>query len=244
MDTKEQLSILSEICRQDLKLISNKDNLSRLNQENIIATKAAENIKSNIVELENKKFDLLKQRKNLDEKLQQERANVRKWEARAEKIRGERDYAALSSEIGSQKRTISGIEFELANIMQDMSKIDEELKQKNLAYEEKSKEAEKAFTAVDNLLSEANCEIEKNQQVRLLMLAKIPTNLRVKYERIYDKKAKQGVALLKDSICQACMRKIPAELFMKISKCEIIEQCPSCQRILVADNANTISFEH
>src|SRR5438105_2931508 len=104
MDTKDQLDILLEICRQDLKLIANREKLSRLSRDSESAKTAAGDLESRIQNINNRKAELLKNRKALDERLQLEKANLRKWEARAEKIKGEREYTALMSEISAQKR--------------------------------------------------------------------------------------------------------------------------------------------
>ncbi len=122
METKEQLTILSEICRQDLKIINIREKLNRLNRDNKVASDAAFILKETIGSLNQSKADLLKRRRALDEKLQLEKANLRKWESRAEKIKGEREYTALMSEIGSQKRTITGIEMELNEVTDELKK--------------------------------------------------------------------------------------------------------------------------
>lgn len=235
MDAKEQLNILSEICRQDLKLIVNRDKLSRLSRESEQAKTAAGDLENTILNLNAQKADLLKNRKNLDDKLQQEKANLRKWESRAEKIKGEREYTALMSEISAQKRTISGIEAELAEVTSELKGSDEKLSKASGARDTQINCADRAHESVKELLQEEGEKLAANMKEREALLAQLPASVKTKYERIYDKRAQQGVAFLNNAICQACMRMVPPELFNRICKGEIIEQCPSCQRILVAD---------
>lgn len=237
MDTKEQLTIMSEICRQDLKIISSREKIQRLSLENKEATTAASKLEVAMNDLTNTKADLLKKRRALDDKLQIEKANLRKWEARAEKIKGEREYTALMSEIGTQKRTITGIELQINEVTEELKQGEEKLKKASGARDEKTKSAEQAFLAVKELLADEEGQLQKNQSVREILLEKIPKALRLKYERIYEKRSQQGIAFLRDSVCQACMRMIPPELFLRVIKGEIVEQCPSCQRILVGETA-------
>lgn len=236
MDTKAQLTILSEICRQDLKIVTNREKLKRLNRESQLATDAAGELKETIDNLNVSKADLLKRRRALDDKLALEKANLRKWEARAEKIKGEREYTALMSEIGAQKRTIVGIETEINEVTTALKSSEEKLKNTTSAHEEKTSSANRAFDSVKELLAEEESVLKENETARSSLLAQLPANLKLKYERIYDKRAQQGVALVREGVCQACMRMIPAELFIRISKGEVIEQCQSCQRLLVADS--------
>ncbi len=94
-----------------------------------------------------------------------------------------------------------------------------------------------ALLSVKEVLEVEELELAQNEAVRANLLERIPKLLKVKYDRIYEKRASQGVALLREGICQACMRKIPHELFNRVCKGEVIEQCPSCQRLMVADLA-------
>lgn len=235
MDTKEQLMVLSEICRQDLKIITNREKLNRLNRESKLAQDAAQGLEQSIAKLNNDKTELLKRRRLLDEKMQAEKANLRKWEARAEKIKGEREYTALMSEIGTQKRTITGIEAEIAEVTDELKGGDDKLKNATGAHSEKIQSATNAHDSVKELLADEEQNLSKNESAREALLARIPPTLRLKYERIYEKRAQQGVAIVREGVCQACMRLIPPELFNRVCKGEIIEQCPSCQRFLVAD---------
>jgi uncharacterized protein len=235
METKEQLTLLSEIGRLDLKIIVNREKLNRLSKETALSEAAAQELSALMIKLTDAKNDLLKRRRTLDEKLQAEKGNIRKWEARAEKIKGEREYTALMSEIGAQKRTIVGIETEISEVTDELKTSDEKLKTSNSAREEKMASAQRAHDAVKELLSEEEQHLTKNKDARENLLDRIPKVLRLRYERIYEKRALQGVAFLRDSICQACMRTVPPELFNRVCKGEIVEQCPACQRLLVVD---------
>ena len=211
-----------------------RDTLNRLNRDNKLANEAASALKDTIGSLNQSKADLLKRRHALDEKLQTEKANLRKWESRAEKIKGEREYTALMSEIGSQKRTITGIDLELAEVTNELKSKDEKLVKASGAHEEKITSATRALASVKELLDEEEKELAINENARFILLEKLPKPLKLNYERIYAKRANQGVAFLREGVCQVCMRKIP-QLFNRVCKGEIIEQCPSCQRLLVAD---------
>lgn len=235
MDTKEQLTILSEICRQDIKIVNNREKLKRLNLESRQAKDAASELESTIATLNQSKTELLKRRKLLDEKLHLEKANLRKWESRAEKIKGEREYTALMSEIGAQKRTLLGIETEISEVADELKSREDKLKKAGSDHGEKTESAQRAYDSVKELYEEEQSQLESNQIARQSLIDKLPKPLQVKYERIYERRAQQGISVLREGICQACMRLIPPELFIRVCKGEVIEQCPSCQRLLVAD---------
>lgn len=235
METKEQLTLLSEIGRLDLKIILNREKLNRLSRETAQSEAAAIDLEASITKIFDSKAELLKRRRQLDEKMQAEKGNVRKWETRAEKIKGEREYAALMSEIGAQKRTITGIETEISEVTDELKAKEESLKKITSAREEKVLSAKRSHDSVRELLEEEEQHLKKNREVREHLLERIPKELKTRYERIYEKRSLQGVAFLRGSVCQACMRTVPPELFNKVCKGEVIEQCPACQRFLVVD---------
>lgn len=233
METKEQLTLLSEIGRLDQKIILNREKLNRLSKETAQSEAAAAELDASATKLSDAKNELLKRRRALDEKLQAEKGNVRKWEARAEKIKGEREYTALMSEIGAQKRTITGIEAEISEVSEELKNSDEKFAKTNVQRDEKMASAKRAHDAVAELLTEEETTLTHNKDARESLLNRIPKPLRLRYERIYEKRALQGVAFLRDSICQACRLILPPELFNRVCKGEVVEQCPSCQRLLV-----------
>lgn len=235
MDIKDQLRVLSEICRQDLQIINAKEKLNRLNRESTDAKSAALELEKTMESLGSTNAELLKRRRLLDEKLQLEKANLRKWESRAEKIKGEREYTALMSEIGAQKRTITGVEAEIAEVTNELKSGDEKLNKVSGAHEEKTASANRAFESVRELLSEEQNDLDSKESARRNLLEQLPKPLQLKYERIYEKRAQQGIAVLKKGCCQACMRMVPHELFNRVCKAEVVEQCPSCQRLMVPE---------
>lgn len=235
MDIKKQLTILWEIYRQDQKIGGNKAKLSRLNRESLEAKEASIKIEEEIAKVSKEKAEALSKRRHLDEKLQEERSKLRKWESRAEKIKGEREYAALMSEIGAQKRAITGIEMEISETMDELKAKEQRLVKASGAHEEKVNSAKKAFQQVKELLEDEEKHLSQNEAVRQKLLDGLPIAVRKKYERIYENRANQGIALLQNGVCMACRRTVPPELFLRVSKRELIEQCPSCQRLVVAD---------
>lgn len=235
MNTQEQLIILSEICCQDLKIAKHCENIARLSKDTKEAKDASVDLEGELKSLALKKENDLKKRRELDEKLQTEKSNLRKWESRAEKIKGEREYTALMSEIKAQKRTITGIEIELAEVSDQLKKTDDTLKKTSGAQEEKVEFAELSYGKVKEELAKEKAVLKDSEKIRQELIEKLPKIIKLKYERIYEKRNFQGISFLKEGVCQACMRTVPPELFNRVLKKEVVEQCPSCLRIMVIE---------
>ncbi len=234
MEIKQQLRILLEICQKDLEILNKKVELVKLGSSSNEAKDSSVKLKLLIEGLEEKKSEALKKRRALDEKLQTEKANLRKWESRAEKIKGEREYTALISEISSQKRTITGIESEMSELATEVKAAEEKLKKTSGDHDEKVRSAATLFDSVKGSLDKEEKTLTEMEEGRNQLLEQLPKPLQANYHRIHDKRGQIGIAILRQEICQACQRKVPPELYIRVLRGEMIEQCPSCLRILVA----------
>lgn len=236
MDIKEQILILSKICQYDLDLVATRLRIASLTKQSDIANKNVCDLGIAIEELNQKKQQTLEKYRLTDKKLVEEKSNLRKWEVRADKIKGERDYIALNSEINSQKRTIVGLESELSQLNLALQNINEQITKFSSNKEQNLDIAQNSFSAVKDLLEQEEKCVNEKETEKNTLLEQMPINIINNYKRIYEKRNRTAVAFLENSVCNSCMRKIPHELSIKILKCEALEQCPSCQRYLVNRN--------
>lgn len=235
MNIRDQLAILSSVGIWDQKR-------KEIQEKRKALPKKAEDANALFLELKKKHDELASkidgfqlEKKAAAEKLEIEKGNVRKWEGRAEKIRGDREFTALMSEIGSQKRLIGDLEAKINAASQSiketenlMAPVKVNMDAAKSRVEHETAEVQQDMLAFDN-------ETQKIDEARQQLLSQLPTNITRKYDQIAQKRAGLAVARLKNEVCQACMRMVPPEMHLRILKGEVMEQCPSCQRILVAD---------
>lgn len=236
MEAKAQLVLLYEIGRHDQKLLMNKEQQVRLGKDSVIANETAEKLKQTAADLSNKKNDLLLRKKEVDEKLAEEKSKVRKWETRAEKIRGEREYSALISEISSLRRGITGLEGEVSEIAQELKKVTDSLDTSQKEYEQYTNRGTEALDSVKEQIVKEQEDASVIEKAKNALLERLPPATVMRYKRIREKRGDIGIAFLEKEVCLQCRRKVPPELFLKVYKGEVIEQCPSCQRIVVTEN--------
>lgn len=236
MNIKEQIIILSEIGQKDLAIAAGKNRVNKLTKDSGSANKNASELELKVKDLSLTKEEYLKNYRNLEQKLQEERANLRKWEQRADKIKGEREYNALNSEITSLKRSITGIESELSELLTKIKDLEKKVSQTAGAQQENITKAQHAFDEVKDLLQEENEKVAKIVAAKSILIEKLPLPVKTRYLRVYEKMGGIAVSFLNKQNCEVCQRIIPPELYIKVYKHEAIENCPSCQRFLVPLN--------
>lgn len=236
MIIREQLEKLLELGKKDLQLKDLKEKQKTLPAKANEAKNAAvdASVKESALKAQFKDLEL--KRHQLDLETQTERGNLRKWEARADKIKGEREYTTLISEIGSQKRAISDLETKSLQVMQDQDKVKKDLEVAQKALEAANALYQEEWSKVEadmNILAAQQSEFENSRDT---LTQSMPAPLFKRYEQIASKRAGLGVSLLVKEVCQACKRTVPPELFNRVAKGEILESCPFCNRLLVVEN--------
>ena len=86
-----------------------------------------------------------------------------------------------------------------------------------------------AFQEDDDLDEEAAKEAARRESI----LPKVPRKLLKRYDMIRQKRLGIGLVLAVEGNCQGCNMRLPPQLFNILQRGDTVEQCPSCQRIVL-----------
>jgi predicted nucleic acid-binding Zn-ribbon protein len=232
MTITEQLTLLAELARVELKLKTQKERLEAIPKAVRDAEAVAAQTEKKLTDLETKFLEIEKERRAMESQLAAERDQLKKWNARLDKIRDEREHGALMSEISTQKRSIGHLENDILEKMEVQETLEGEVKAQTSARDKANAHAKEEHEKVKDDLAVVEGEIAVSDVARASLVAKLPEVLVKRYQRIAASRG-QGVAILTKETCNACKRTIPPQLALQVYKGAIIEQCPSCSRILV-----------
>lgn len=232
MEIGEQLTLLAELSHVEQKLKAAQGAAEHLAANARQAEEEAAERRRRADALEQKHTALELERRSMESDLAAERDKLRKWQARADQIRGEREHAALASEIGAQKRSITHLENDTLEKMQALEDAAKELEaaRQDLAAAE-GRVAEERSKIQDELTA-AEAEIAQQDKARLALVGRLPPALVKRYQRIAEKRG-NAVAVIHGEMCTSCKRTLPPQLCIQIYRGQVLETCPSCQRILV-----------
>lgn len=236
MDVCKQLNLLREMGKIDVQLVDVQRSMGQLNVKVKQAQQEEQECAHKLHALTSRQAEIAQRQRQHESQLQIEKGNLRKWETRAQELRRDREYAALMSEISSQKRLISELESQVLQCMQDKEELDKEAKQIQDHVDQVQGRLTQEHEAVKDEIQQMQQQCDELRSRHSVLQQQLPKPLSARYERIASKRSGQGVALLQQEICQACMRKVPPELFLRVFKAEVVEQCPHCQRLLVAQD--------
>ncbi len=230
----EQLVHLAELARVDARAKVVADKLESLPQPAKKADAAIARVKSDIDAATARKNGALLAKKQAETEAADERAKIRKWEARANELRGEREHAALSSEIGGAKRAIKHLEDAIIEQMESLEAVDKDLVGLTKRHTTAIADAKAEWDKVGDDLKQMKAEHDSFSTQKKALLADMPVPIIKRYDMIANKRQGVGVAIIdtKDS-CGACHMAIPAQLVIQIMRAQVVEACPACNRLLV-----------
>jgi hypothetical protein len=118
--------------------------------------------------------------------------------------------------------------------MESIEAADKDLTTLGRKHELAAADAAAEWAKVDGDLKAMRVESDGFAAGRKDLLAKLPAPVTKRYETVAAKRGGVGVAIIdaKD-ICTACNRAVPPQLVIQIMKGQVVESCPSCQRLLV-----------
>ena len=171
-------------------------------------------------------------RKELESHLESEESKMKDRRMRLNRVRNEKELQALRREIEVGKEATQQLEDDLLRVMESL----EGLTAKNSDAEQKLTEIEATAGAiiserrerVEQLVADAARQTERRDR----MAQALDTNLRRKYEQIFERRGGTAVVEVRNGTCQGCHMNLPPQFFNELQRSREVRLCPNCHRIL------------
>jgi predicted nucleic acid-binding Zn-ribbon protein len=229
----EQLVTLAELANIDAKNRAIADRLEHLPVPARTADDAVAALKNEVNTVTTKKEAAEKAKKLLEHEVQDERIKIKKWEARAHELKGEREHAALLSEVHTAKRMIGRHEDAQLEHMEVIEEASAALKALDGKMKAAVEGAKLEWSKVEGDMKALRADAAALDVTRQALLTRLPTAVVKRYEQVAAKRMGTGVALITGEVCSQCKRTLPPQLCIQVRKGAVLEQCPSCSRFLV-----------
>lgn len=225
------LTHLIDIQRIDVKIDALEKQRMQVSEKLNGLKKKLEETKSalSLIEMQSNEKD--KERRAIDGNLSLDTGKLKKWEARLNEIRNQREYLALSREIETQKK-------QNAEQSEKHNALGNEIKDLNLKLEthrdefaELEVDVDSEQTAVSEKIKEIEVQLSEHKKERAEYQSQIPAPLLKRYDTI---RSKRGAALAPcfSGRCSACNMSLAPQLYNTVIRGDTIEACPSCNRII------------
>jgi predicted nucleic acid-binding Zn-ribbon protein len=227
----EQIRTLEELAAADAELKTLEDQLT---QERTTLTA----LKANLKKLEEKlgvdRAQLAQNEKTKNELVADVRTMMQQIEHSREKLnrsRTERETNAAQREMEELRKLVRDREDDIGKLTAEGDVFRAQID----TTETEVKSVEGELGASEGDINSRLGEFEKakaaRQTTRDVIAKRLPPQLYRRYETIRAKKG-VGIAQTTDGTCKACNMSLPPQLFTRLRREPLLEQCPSCQRII------------
>jgi predicted nucleic acid-binding Zn-ribbon protein len=147
------------------------------------------------------------------------------------RARNEREANAAQRELEELRKLVRDREDEIGRLTTDADGS----KQQIDAAEQEAKKVSDDLGAteggVQSKLAEIEAQRAERQKARDAAVKKIPPQLYRRYDLIRQKRG-TGIAQTTTGTCRACNMSLPPQLFHRLRREPMLDQCPSCHRII------------
>jgi len=183
--------------------------------------------------LESQLIGLEKQARGQENTAQAEKVKIKKWEARLQEIRNQREALALSREVDGAKRSVEKAEEETLSIWKQKEDMELEIETLRDKHTDLGVGAADEAEKVKQAIVDTEAQTERHAARRGTLVKEIPANVVRTYDMVRAKRRGMGISIVSNGSCQGCFVKLRPQLYNMLQRGDTIEQCPQCQRLMV-----------
>jgi predicted nucleic acid-binding Zn-ribbon protein len=228
----DKIDVLKRV--QSLKnKISGLETSQELRKRDVQKKKAQ--IEKERVLAEKKQEEKIEVQKDIDRKeldLKTNEGEITKYNVQLNSIKTNKEYSALTTEIGSKKADMSILEDEILNTMSILETANQECVKATEALKNEEESLKNLINSVDAEVKEADIEIEniKNEQKKYIDL--LDEHSLSNYNRLANIKGGKAIVPVVGNVCGGCSMNITTQTLNELMGNKELVFCRSCSRIL------------
>lgn len=172
----------------------------------------------------------------LNLEVRQMSAQIDRSREKLSRARNERENVAVERELDELRKLVRDRDDELKKLAPLSDAAKQSLGELELRRAKVAGELESSESGARAAIRDAKGEAEQARAARGDLTKKLPAILLKRYEQVLTRKgsglAKLGIAKEEKGRCLACHISLQPQLYQRIVRYEVVEQCPNCYRML------------
>ena len=234
---RDELKALAKLAKMDMAA-------KELDEELATLPKRVEEMRSDLTTLESL---LSSERAQVEEARQLKEARLGELAERKDALSQAKVKAGRSRtlrEADAAEREVEANRRAMAQITDDIERLQATIESKSGALEEREKQFQEARALFEQQEAEATARLaEVKAQLAAVtdgrddLLAKLPKRIAKRYARLRARMGKfMAVAVIDSGTCISCQMALPPQLYIEIQRAEDFHSCPQCNALLVHAN--------
>jgi uncharacterized protein len=231
---RDKLLALAALQKVDLDVAGLKKNAEAYPKEIGDLEKQLAAAKASVDAERTKLEDFEKQRLTLEQTITDDRDKVKKWEGRLTEQRSTREYAALAREIDIAKKGQQTMAEDVIELGRQSTIQRELVKQRDADFQVKAQGLIEKIAGLKEKLVVAEAAVTALDGARQSAASTVDASLIRRYDVVRKKRMPALVPVVAPGICQGCGMNIRAQFFNTLVASKGVESCPSCSRMIYA----------
>lgn len=228
-----ELSKLIELQELDSEIQRITDRLAKIPEEREQVENDYKRYAAEFLDLQSKHHQTIKDRKELETELLTVQQQHEKYKQDLMRVTNQKQYETALREIDATKKHASALESEILKRMEELDKLDADLKEKAPDAERKRAETDASLVALSGEYEQTEHRLAELSEQRKQAMGRLPTSLTSTYDRM--SRSRRGQALSEvsaEGVCTACRMKVRPKVFSDVRKGDQLITCEHCGRIL------------
>lgn len=172
------------------------------------------------------------EKKTLEVEISAKKDQIARYKTQQLQTRKNEEYSALSHEIETAGRVISGIEDKELALMEEAESLAPQLAAADKAHAEDKAKYEAQIATIREKEGNLKGRIDEMAAGRAALLDGIDEDLLERYERLFETKNARAVVAVEHDVCTGCHMKVTAQTSLALRSDKEIVSCPQCGRLL------------
>jgi hypothetical protein len=231
-----ELNILRELQGYDTKIIKERDIIDNIPKK---ISEYEQPYKEALKNLEKKKKDIdsvSKQKRELELKLKEIADLIEKQKARITSLKTNREYTTHIKEIEKIEVDKSNLEDKLLMAMENVDKLNKEVKEAEITLESEKKKIEGQKTYLEQDQIELTKDLKSLLSKRNKLAKTLDTTIYNQYMDLLENKYGLAVVEARDEVCHGCNLNVQPQIYADLIKNERLHRCLQCGRYLYYDH--------
>jgi predicted nucleic acid-binding Zn-ribbon protein len=155
--------------------------------------------------------------------------------------RTEREANAAQRELEELRKLVRDREEEIGKLTADADAARQQLEATSAEHKKLQEELSSREEGIRSKVGEVDGKLQGKRSEREVAVKALPPQLYRRYEMIRSKRG-TAIAQTTDGTCKACHMSLPPQVFHRLRREPVLEQCPSCNRIIYFAPADTASI--
>ncbi|MCS1410756.1 MAG: hypothetical protein M2R45_03951 [Verrucomicrobia subdivision 3 bacterium] len=225
----EKLLVLQD---RDRQVIHHRNQLKRIGPEREALLGQASETQQALEEAKTKAKTIESSRKKLELDAESKQELIKKYSKQQFQTKKNEEYQALANEIKTCRQTISELEDQQLELMEEFDQAQAAIKDAEAAAKAAKDLATEKVKQIDKHEANLKAELKKLLMERNGLAEHVDASVLANYERLLKYKGENSVVGVDRGICAGCHVKLPIQIMISCKAQKEIVTCPNCGRIV------------